>query len=46
MTKTSSFDAVVEFCDRVKEDPLSVLLCTEDISVSAFLRIIDDHTFA
>ncbi len=46
MIKTSSFDAVVEFCDRVKEDPLSVLLCTEEISVSASLRLIEAQSIA
>ncbi len=46
MTKTSCFDAAVEFCDRVKEDPLSVLLCVEQMTTSASLRLIEDQIMA
>jgi len=46
MTKTSCFYAMVEFCDRVKEDPLSVLLCVEEMSVSASLRLIEGQTIS
>ncbi|UCE42113.1 MAG: SelB C-terminal domain-containing protein [Candidatus Aminicenantes bacterium] len=44
MTKSTCFDAVVEFSDSVKEDPVSVLLCVNEISVAASLRLIGSQT--
>lgn len=46
MTKTSCFDAAVEFSHPCGEDPLRVLLCIEETSVSASLRFYEEHTEA
>lgn len=46
MTKTSCFDAVVEFSNPVTVDPGSVLLCVEEMTVLASLRIYEDQTSA
>ncbi len=44
--KTSCFDAVVVFSDRVREDPAAVLFCLGEISVHASLRFIEDQKIA
>lgn len=44
--KTSCFDALVKFNDRVKEDPAAVLFCLGEKSVQASLRLIEDQKIA
>jgi selenocysteine-specific elongation factor len=46
MTVSSCFDGTVEFDDRLGEHPVSVLICLEEISVSASLRLIGAQTIA
>ena len=46
MTKTSCFDAAVEFHDRKKDDPISVLVCTKEMSASGSLCLIGEQTTA
>ena len=43
MTKTSCFDAAVEFSHPCGESPLRVLLCAEENSVSASLRFYEEY---
>ena len=42
--KTSCFDASIEFSVRVKEDPFPVLLCVEEMSVFARVRLYENQT--
>jgi selenocysteine-specific elongation factor len=44
MAKTSCFDAVVEFSQHVREEPLLVMLCLQEISVSASLYFYQDQS--